>query len=478
MWARVPILLLAALALPGSAAPRSRSLADISLVFQDLGPVLTGFSENGPPPAPTAALLPDGRIRLYYASFVPGNPDASGIFSAVSADGLHFTAEPDRRWPSENAHIERLPDGRWRLYYTERDTSGAPLGIASAISTDGLVFTPEPGLRIANPLPGITRLRLSCCGIVKLGDGRYRMYFSAQQGFGPGNPPGPPQVYSAVSSDLFDWTLEPGIRLIAQAPAALANPDGSIMVVFGRTGSAEMKTAASPDGLTFGSPKKTNLTDPTAVGDPAFVTLPDGRLLMYYDNDRGMIGAAIAVRLTAPAVSYPSPAATAITTTSARVSGIIDPHGAMTTYAFEYGASTEYDEGTPLSDLPETSGPQTVSATLVGLRPATTYHFRLDAYNSVGTTNGADQTFTTAGCRLSPARDRGWEVALAHATTRTAAASMLRRAHKVARGTVLVERDGCTDYEAAIAGLTRKSSATALRRAKKLGFRRAAVERT
>ena len=33
---------------------------------------------------------------------------------------------------------------------------------------------------------------------------------------------------------------------------------------------------------------------------------------------------------------------------------------------------------------------------LSGLAPGTTYHFRVVATNGIGTTNGADQTFTTS----------------------------------------------------------------------------------
>jgi len=142
------------------------------------------------------------------------------------------------------------------------------------------------------------------------------------------------------------------------------------------------------------------------------------------------------------------------------------------------GTSTAYGDGTTLSDVPSTSGPQTVSATLLGLSPATIYHFRVDAYNSVGTTDGADQTFKTSACRLTSGGDHGWEVALAHASTQATAARLLLRAPKVVHAKALVERDSCTDYEAAIADLTRKGSAGVLRRAKRLAFHSATLERT
>ncbi|MGB2875361.1 MAG: hypothetical protein WBB76_07780 [Gaiellaceae bacterium] len=475
------VTVLVTLALSGSAAPFSQG--EVSLTFQDQGPVLTG-PELGLPAGegvwrPTAAVLPDGRIRLYYIVSGPAVPlEASGVFSAISSDGLHFTSEPGRRsGNSSGAHIERLPDGRWRLYTPHRDSSGTPDGIASAISADGLSFTDEPGLRLSgSPHPGAWGL--SCCGIVKLADGRYRMYVSTLQNQpGPGNPP--PQVYSAVSSDLADWTLEPGVRLTGEwNPAPLANPDSSLMLVgamgvFGGT----MQTASSLDGLAFANSVLANLSG----GNPAFVTLPDGRLLMYYsvsDDVPPTINAAIVVRIAAPTVSYPSPAVTAITTTSAHVSALVDPHGTTTNYAFEFGRSTGYGDSSNLVDVPTPNGQQTVNATLGGLSPATTYHFRVDAYNSVGTAYGADESFTTATCRFRSGSDRGWEVVLAHATTGTAAARTLARAGKVEHAKARVERDACTDYETGIAGLSRKGSATALRAAKRRGFRRAGLERT
>jgi hypothetical protein len=479
-WGYLPLAFLVTLALSGSEASFAKTQAEVSLTFQDLGPVLTASSVGLPPErnvaAPAAAVLPDGRVRLYYQTAIGGDPVTTGIFSAISPDGIHFTPEPGHRgshW-GPGLHIERVPDGSWRLYYVQPSPSPPFLadGIASAIGTDGLSFTDEPGLRLPNPLPGA---HLSCCGIARVADGRYRMYLDTQQ-FSPGAPPGRPDTYSAVSSDLASWTLEAGVRLVGRDPAALRNPDGSTMLVFTLPGTG-IETATSADGFTFATPRPTNLTS-SDLHDLALVALPDGRLLMYYDTgDPRTIGAAVASWVTAPSISYPTPAATAITATSAHVSAIVDPHGATTRYAFEYGKSTAYGAGTDLSDLPNASGPQTVGATLLGLSPSTIYHFRINAYNSVGDAEGADQSVTTGKCRVTAARDHGWEVAAAHTSTQKAAVRLLRRARKITHR-ALVERDGCADYETAIAGLTRKGSAAALHRAKKLGFRKATVERT
>ena len=62
-------------------------------------------------------------------------------------------------------------------------------------------------------------------------------------------------------------------------------------------------------------------------------TTPKQLRAMYYDTgDPKTIGAAVGSRVTAPSISYPTPAATAISTTSAHVSAIVDPHGATTRY--------------------------------------------------------------------------------------------------------------------------------------------------
>ena len=484
LWRRMPLPLLLLLILPGAAAQ-----ADVSLTFQDLGPVLTGPGLGLPAGQgvmqPTAVVLPDGRVRLYYSTVPPSPmPERAGIFSAISSDGVHFAPEAGRRLSTPaSARIERLPDGRWRLYYVQHDmATNAATGIASAISADGLSFAPEPGLRLPNPIPGAKIL--TCCGIVQLPDGRYRMYVGAQEFGGLGSPP--LKIYSAASSDLVGWTLEPGIRLtvgFASGPAALRNPDGSFMLVFSSCIPCGIKIAASADGLSFGTPNSTEITG--SVGDPAFVTLPDGRLVMYYDRspDTGAseIDAAVATRIGPPLVSYPTQAVAVITRTSARVSATLDPRGADTDYLFQYGTSSGYGDTTDQRTIAATGGRQSVSETLTGLVPAKTYHFRLEASSSAGVTDGTDQTFTTARatCRLKPQRDGRWEIALARAKSRTLARKALRRARRLTSSKALVERDGCTNYEAAIVRLRSKASASVvLRRAKALGYRRATLEPT
>jgi hypothetical protein len=70
--------------------------------------------------------------------------------------------------------------------------------------------------------------------------------------------------------------------------------------------------------------------------------------------------------------------------------------GAPTTYRFEYGTDTSYGDGTSEPRVaPLKYFPLGVDGSVSGLRPNTTYHLRMSATNSAGTTYGPDRTFTT-----------------------------------------------------------------------------------
>jgi phosphodiesterase/alkaline phosphatase D-like protein len=73
--------------------------------------------------------------------------------------------------------------------------------------------------------------------------------------------------------------------------------------------------------------------------------------------------------------------------TSASVAGTVDPHGTATKWYFEFGLSTNADFGSTsaVADTAATSGDDNVTATLAGLSPATSYHYRLVATNAGGT---------------------------------------------------------------------------------------------
>ncbi len=80
---------------------------------------------------------------------------------------------------------------------------------------------------------------------------------------------------------------------------------------------------------------------------------------------------------------------------TADVAGTVNPHLQQTTWHVEYGTGLGYGNLTGNQTLAAGSTAQAVSTSLSSLSPSTTYHYRLVATNASGTTNGADQTFTT-----------------------------------------------------------------------------------
>ncbi len=104
---------------------------------------------------------------------------------------------------------------------------------------------------------------------------------------------------------------------------------------------------------------------------------------------------------------------TAVTGTTATLSGTVNPNGTATSWSFEFGPTTSY--GAPGSPTPAQSAgagstQSSVSTTIDGLSPGTSYHYRLDASSSAGTTQGGDGVFTTASLQVefsSPATGLG-----------------------------------------------------------------------
>jgi phosphodiesterase/alkaline phosphatase D-like protein len=85
-----------------------------------------------------------------------------------------------------------------------------------------------------------------------------------------------------------------------------------------------------------------------------------------------------------------------ITPKAEALAGTVTPNGAATTYDFQYGTTTGYGSQTATRYAGAGSNAVSVSARIAGLVPGQSYHYRLVARSSSGTTNGDDATFTTA----------------------------------------------------------------------------------
>jgi hypothetical protein len=82
-----------------------------------------------------------------------------------------------------------------------------------------------------------------------------------------------------------------------------------------------------------------------------------------------------------------------VTAETADLSGKLNPNGTDTKYLFEYGESTGYGTKTPEQDAGAGFTETTVTAHLTGLAKNKTYHWRLVATSTAGTTTGPDHTF-------------------------------------------------------------------------------------
>lgn len=110
-----------------------------------------------------------------------------------------------------------------------------------------------------------------------------------------------------------------------------------------------------------------------------------------------------------------------VTDTSATLHGTVNPNGASTYYYFVWGRTTAYGSRGPTRSAGGGTTTVLVQESADQLTPGATYHYRLIASNSSGTSLGADRTFTAG--RPSP-------------TVTTGAATQLSSAGTILTGTV------------------------------------------
>ncbi len=99
-----------------------------------------------------------------------------------------------------------------------------------------------------------------------------------------------------------------------------------------------------------------------------------------------------------PVPTVVTKAASSTTQTTATLNATVNPNGGETSSCyFEYGEEVSYGDRVPCTVSPGSgASPVAVSASVTGLIKDTTYHFRIVATNTGGTSPGADQTLETA----------------------------------------------------------------------------------
>lgn len=122
-------------------------------------------------------------------------------------------------------------------------------------------------------------------------------------------------------------------------------------------------------------------------------------------------------------ITYAAPTAATVAASSigsgtATVNGTVNAGGVSTTVSFEYGLTTSYGGTTTTTTLTGSTS-TSVSGSLSGLAAETTYHYRVVATNSYGTTYGSDLTFTTTAVGAVVAPTATTSAASASSTTAT-----------------------------------------------------------
>lgn len=107
------------------------------------------------------------------------------------------------------------------------------------------------------------------------------------------------------------------------------------------------------------------------------------------------VGAAPLASAAASAPSATTGSASNVAQSSATIGGTVNPAGTDTHYYFQYGTTSSYGSSTTPTDAGAGTNDVSVSAELTGLAASTTYHYRIVAVSSAGTTDGADKTLTT-----------------------------------------------------------------------------------
>jgi DNA-binding beta-propeller fold protein YncE len=141
---------------------------------------------------------------------------------------------------------------------------------------------------------------------------------------------------------------------------------------------------------------------PGGFGTPKGVAVRANGDVLVADDTRNRMQ-----RFSFAAPTASNAAATNVTTTGATLTGTVDPHAGAALWRFEYGLTSSYGKSTLGAGTGPGTGAQSVSASLSGLLPATTYHFRLVASTPAGKSVTSDQSFTTPNLATGPTGQSG-----------------------------------------------------------------------
>lgn len=175
---------------------------------------------------------------------------------------------------------------------------------------------------------------------------------------------------------------------------AIATPDNAATLLAAETAVQSDSTALTQ--------AKAQLASDQRLGCPASssatVTTPSGSSSSPSEgaSKKGDLIGGLSAAGSASLPTVTTMGASVTSTTTATLSGTVDPNGSDTSYAFEYGTSDAFGKTTPSQEAGDGTSAVSASANISGLKPDTTYDFALVATSVAGTVLGATASFQTS----------------------------------------------------------------------------------
>ena len=354
------------------------------------------FTEFGDP-GRIARITPGGAVTRMATGGVTSNFDANSRPSAITA------GPGGNLWFVEQSNPGRLVRITPAGAVTRMATGGVTAGFTANTTPEEITAGPDGNLWFTGRSdPGFIE-RVSPGGVVSEYKGGTTSGFSAN---------GTPEVIvTGPDGNLwFTESSDPG-RIMRITPSGAVTEVATGGVTPGFTANADLYgIAAGPDGdLWFveqGDPGRVGRITPagavtevatggvtpgfTANGSPNEITQgPDGNMWFTENSPPGRV-----VRITTPPGAATG-AASVLGAGAARVRGALNGHAQPTSYEFQYGPTSAYGSASKSTGAGSGFTSVPASAKLTGLKPNSTYHYRLLATNPTGTTPGRDRTFKT-----------------------------------------------------------------------------------
>jgi DNA-binding beta-propeller fold protein YncE len=282
------------------------------------------------------------------------------------------------------------------------DGSGVYQDQLDPAATNATVFNDPQGVAV-DPANGDVYVADTGNGVVE----RFDASGVYQDEFGAGELSGPTSL--AVDSSHDVYVLDSGnarvVEYIGEVLSVTIDNDSPTAVAVDPTTSHLYVGEADPAGyrVTEYASDNTRLSSFGSghIGSSAGIAVNAAANRVYVADQQNSVVATFNA-VTLPTVST-TPGATEVDANDATVAGTVNPEGVAgtTTYRFDYGLDTNYGASTPDTDTGGGSADVPAGATLTGLTPGTTYHFRVVASNSQGSITGADETFTTSAGQVA-----------------------------------------------------------------------------